>query len=327
MAGTSLARRSGTWLLRGLPPLAIADWFALRFGLLSHPPSVLALFVLAWMLVLLIPLAETLRDHWAGKAGRLAVVGRTLLISGILLALGGGLVNWARALQGFVVLLEGEGVPLHQGSHLQEFVPGPLSSISEMDMVVLLEELELIPRGPDGFYPRSHITIDRRGEEPRRLALSPHESGSVGSLRFFQGAFGFAPRIVLENSGETIFDEVVAFETDPRGRSGISFSGTRTLPELAIELRGFMTLPESVRGHPTLELAVLREGKLLGRGSLLPGHFAELADGYRLGFTGVPMWSEVDISRRNYREVVLIGVAFALLGAILWPLASWRQTR
>ena len=57
---------------------------------------------------------------------------------------------------------------------------------------------------------------------------------------------------------------------------------------------------------------------------MLPGHFAEIEQGYSIGFAGLEKWSEVDISRRNYRKTVLAGSVIAVIGAVLWPLAAWR---
>ncbi len=72
-------------------------------------------------------------------------------------------------------------------------------------------------------------------------------------------------------------------------------------------------------------MTVSREGEVLGQGSLLPGHFAELEGGYRAGFAGLQMWSEIVISRRNYRGVVLAGVTCSLVGLMVWVVARWRR--
>ena len=79
-----------------------------------------------------------------------------------------------------------------------------------------------------------------------------------------------------------------------------------------------------MRGHATLVLAVTREGVAIGRGKLLPGHFANLEQGYRVGFAGLQKWSEVDVSRRTYGSAVLAGTVLALGGAVLWPFAAWE---
>ncbi len=80
-----------------------------------------------------------------------------------------------------------------------------------------------------------------------------------------------------------------------------------------------------MRGHATLRLSVRRDGEMLGQGSLLPGHFADLARGYRIGFVSLKKWTEVDVSRRHYGRAVLAGSALALVGAVAWPLAAWRR--
>jgi len=84
-------------------------------------------------------------------------------------------------------------------------------------------------------------------------------------------------------------------------------------------------MDDGMRGHATLALTVSREGATLGQGNLLPGHFADIEEGYRVGFAGLERWSEIDISRRNYGWVVKVGSVLALAGAILWVIAFLRS--
>ncbi len=86
------------------------------------------------------------------------------------------------------------------------------------------------------------------------------------------------------------------------------------------------SLDEAMRGHATLVLALRRQGALIGRGDLLPGHFAPLEDGYRVGFTDLERWSGIGIARRDYSKVVLVGAAVALLGTLVWLAARWRRS-
>jgi hypothetical protein len=316
-------------LWSGLPWLlllaAVADWLALRTRLLSHPPWVLAVLAALLLLALLGSFgtaAWTLRAGWPAHA--LAGGARLVFLGGLLLALGAGFVNWALGLQGFVVLHEGETIPLHRGSHLQHFDAGPLASLQEMDLVVTLVELELVPEGGDSFHPRSLLQVARAGEEPDRVEVSPRTAARSGPLRFYQGAFGFAPRIVITRGEETVFDRVVPFTTERHGESGVSFHGHLTVEKEGLELRGAVRLAEGLRGHATLDAALTHDGTPLGRGTLEPGHFAELADGYRLGFVGLRKWSEIDVSRRHFGDLVRLGAGLALLGGVSWPLARWR---
>ena len=85
------------------------------------------------------------------------------------------------------------------------------------------------------------------------------------------------------------------------------------------------SLDEALRGHPTLELEVQRAGELLGRGPLRPGHFAELDDGFRIGFVALSYWSEIDLSRRTYSGVLRAGGWMALAGLVAWPLTRLRR--
>jgi hypothetical protein len=302
-----------------------ADWLALRTQALSHPPWVLAVLVAALVIALLgrfVGVTWSLRTRWPHRAA--ASSAQLLLLGGLLLALGAGFANWARGLQGFVVLHEGETIPLHQGSHLQELETGPLASLEEMDLVITLLELELVPEGDEAFRPRTILRVGRADGEPVRLEVSSRAAAASGDLRFYQGAFGFAPRIVITHEEKTVFDRVVPFTTERRGRSGVSFAGHFTVEKEGLEVRGAVHLPEGLSGHPSLSAVLTREGRPLGRGSLLPGRFAELREGYRLGFAGLKKWSEIDVSRRNFGGLVRLGAGLALLGGVSWPLAWWR---
>ena len=120
----------------------------------------------------------------------------------------------------------------------------------------------------------------------------------------------------------------MTFSRTPPGPSGISFVGSFTIDKESLAVDGSVglgTLDAGMRGHATLVLAVMHEGAAIGRGKLLPGHFADLERGYRVGFAGLEKWSEVDVSRRTYGGAVLAGAALALGGAVLWPIAAWRS--
>lgn len=322
------ARRWRSLLFRILLLIAIADWLGLKTGALSHPPWVLAVLAAGVMLALLGHAGGVAVELWFGQRRPGGASGQLLLLIGILVALGGGMANWILGLQGFVLLHEGEAVPLHGGSHLRELEIGPLSRIREVDLVLMLEELELIPAGDGSFYPLSRIRLTGSGGEAVTFEVSPTANAASGHLRFFQGAFGFAPRIVITKRDETIFDRVVPFTTEHRGPSGLSFEGLFTLGKENMEIAGAVelgSLDEGMRGHATLALSVFRDGELLGRGSLIPGHFADVSDGYRIGFAGLEKWSEFDISRRDYGSVILLGATLTLLGGVFWPFARWRN--
>jgi len=319
------------WLPLGV---AVADWLALKTGLLGHEPWVVAVLVGVAALSLLVRSVWLVRRLVAGRGSlRLAGASEVVLIVGVLMALGAGTANWLLSLQGFVVLHEGESVPLGGGRHLQELVGGPLARIEEMEVVIGLQEVELLPVGPvanRSFVPRSKLVVEQGGEEGRSIEVEPRHLAAVGPLRFHQGAFGFAPRIIIEREGRTLFDEVVPFTTERRGPTGVLFEGAFTLERESLAMDGWIdlaSLDEGMRGHATLDLSVRRDGELLGRGRLLPGHFAEVGDGYGIGFAGLRRWSEIDISRRDYSGGVLAGGAIAALGVIGLMASAVRRVR
>lgn len=307
--------------------LGVADWVGLRAGVLRHPPSLLALIVGGAIAAFAARLAQVVWNLYRGRRRKLEGGSEIILLGGLLLALLGGMANWLLSLQGFVILSEREAVRLHGGTQLQSFEAGPLARLEEMGLFLALDEVDLVPEGDAAFYPASRLRIWRESEAPVGLDVSPRKNASTGRLRFHQGAFGFAPRIVILEGEETIFDRIVPFTTERRETSGISFAGSFTIQREKLDVEGHVdlaSLDEAMRGHATLALTVSREGAVLGRGSLLPGHFAEISSDYRVGFAGLEQWSEIVISRRNYGQVVLAGGALVVVGAILWPLAHWR---
>jgi len=308
--------------------LAAADWLGLKIGALRHASWILGVLVAAAALGFLLHLIAIAGLLVRDRARMLSALGEIVLIIGILTALGGGLANWLLSLQGYVVLGQREAVPLHGGSHLQQFEAGPLARIEETHLVLSLRKLELVPVGADSYFPRSLLVVRRLDEQPVEMTVTPSESGAFHDLRFYQGAFGFAPRIVLLKGEQPVFDEAVPFTTERPGPTGPSFRGLFSIARERLEIEGTIdlaSLDEGMRGHATLRLELRRNGTVLGRGSLMPGHFAEIGEEYRVGFAGLEKWSEIDISRRDYGYIVKLGAALILLGAVLWPVAVWGK--
>jgi hypothetical protein len=306
---------------------AVADWALLKSGRLSHSPWVLTALVGMALAGLLARAAAVLVEAVRGRRPPVGAAGELLLVLGVLASLLGGLANWSLGLQGFVVLYEGEAVPLHEGGHLQHFEAGPLARLEEMEFVLELGEVELVPLGEGLFYPESRILVRQAGAAPVEAALSTRTSARAGSLRFFQGAFGFAPRIVLLEEGKAVFDKVVPFTTERRGPTGVAFEGSFRIEERGLDFRGrvdLASLDEGMRGHATLELSLSRNGESPGRGRLLPGRFAELGDGLEVGFAGLSKWSEIDIARRDYGRAIVGGALLAAVGGLVWALGAWR---
>jgi len=306
--------------------LALADWVGLKRGWLSHAPSLLAVLVAILLASLVIDAVRLVAATRSGRVERLRGSAGLVVVLGLLLAGSAGMANWLLSLQGYAILTESQRVELSGGEQLQEFDAGPLSDVGEMKIALTLSELELQP-APGGFLPASRLICERPGRDPVALAVRPGESAGCGSLVFHQGAFGFAPRIVIQHRGGDTFDRVVPFLTRREGESGVAFEGDFTVASEGLHVRGVVdlaSLDASMRGHARLRLEVTREGHTLGHGELLPGHFAEIDNGYRIGFAGLDKWSEIDVSRRNYGRWVLAGAVLSSLGALAWALARWR---
>jgi hypothetical protein len=245
---------------------------------------------------------------------------------GLLLIYGGGMANFLFSLQGYTILAELDSVRLANGRELQQFEAGPLSNVAEMDLTLQLEKVELLRSG-DGFVPVSRVRVIRKGRPANVVTLSSHEGATDGTLRFSQGAFGFAPRIVVTRDGEAVFDRYVPFTTRRAGGGGVSFEETFLIGAEKMTVRGALdlaSLDDDLRGHARLGVFVSREGRELGRGELTMGHFGQLSDGSHIGYAGIRRWVEIDISRRNYREPVIAGAALVVLSALAVPFIRRR---
>ena len=311
--------------------VSVVYFTAFKQGAVPANPLALALLAGSTLVAALGVLGEAAWLTARGRLPRGVAAGRSLVALGLLAMGGAGLANWLLSLQGAMILTEGEARPLSQGSHLDEFVAGPLASPQALDIIVGLREVELISAGTGGaFVPRLELEVSAGHDDPRKLTVKTPGFASFGSLRFYGGAFGFAPHIVIQKDEQVVFDRQVPFTSRRHGPVGISFDGHFTLAAEDLEVQGSVlldTLNERMQGHPTLGLTVLRAGAPLGRGTLKPGHFADLEDGYSIGFAGLKKWAEVDVTRRNYPEPIFAGMIALMAGAVVWPVAAWRRSR
>jgi hypothetical protein len=299
-----------------------------KAGLHTLSPTFLAVLFLAALACLTARLCAVLLASLYGQRRPGSALAELLTVGGLLLAITAGTANWLLSLQGAVVLQEGETAQLDASDQLQAFDAGPLARLDELGYSLRLDELELIPSGTEGFFPSSRMRIWERTQEPQSVVTTPREWAEVGVLRLHQGAFGFAPRIVILHHEQEVFDQFVPFLTRREVGTSLSFEGRFTLEAESLEVTGMVnlaSLDEAMQGHASLELAVAGNDGPLGSGSLLPGHFAALEDGYQIGFAGLQKWSEIDISRRNYGQLVVGGAIVAAFGALFWPVASWRR--
>lgn len=254
---------------------------------------------------------------------------RLLVSGGLCVAVLGGAVNWLIAIRGGAVLVEEEAVPLGSSAHLVELERGPLANARELALTLALEKVEWVPSGPS-FQPRSHLRLLGADGSDQRLSVEPAQSGVAGPLVFMQGAFGFAPRIVVTRGGRTVLDQVVMFRTTADVPGVYRYEGEVEAEAEQLRVTGTIdlsTLDDRMKGHPRLRVALHKGEAALGEGWLTPGHFAEAKDGYRVGLVGLRRWAEIDFSRRNLREVVLLGLACSLAGGLLWAARRSRWAR
>jgi hypothetical protein len=321
-------RRVLRWAVLLLLAALVLDWVAFKAQWLPQHPRIFACGAGALVALLLAAAGAAALEALRRRERRGRALAEVSVLLGLVCVAAGGLANWLFSLQGMVVLAEAESAPLSPGGRLQEFEAGPLSDVDEMSLTLTLEKVELAPGRGGTFTPVSRLRVARDGQPPQELEVAAGRTALYRTLRFHQGAFGFAPRIVIVKGSETLFDTVVPFTTERRGPAGISFHGEFTLEREALAVSGDVSLEsldERLRGHPTLDLSVRKAGEPLGRGALVPGRFADLEGGYRIGFAGLKKWSEIDLSRRTYPLPIFIGLGMMLLGGLLWPLALWRK--
>jgi hypothetical protein len=319
------------WYLWLFLALAVADWLLLRRGAVDHSYWVLAVVVGCAIAGWLAEGVRTILLALRSRVSLLEAVGRALVISGLVVMFGSGVVNWLWSLQGYVVLREADAVPLHGGSHMRAFEAGPLSKLSTLDVTLQLEEVTLMPTPEGGVYPRSRLRLQGGDGELTVLDVSPRQVAPYGDLVFYQGAFGFAPRIVIVREDRTVFDEVVPFMTQIHDRdSYLSFEEAFVIEREGLEVWGgvdLRSLDETVRGHAMLVVSVRRGEQPLGQGRLSLGHFAEIGGEYRIGFAGLERWSEIDFSRRSSRRQVQWGFGLLLIGLSVLVLRENRMSR
>jgi hypothetical protein len=321
-----IVRRSYLWL-----PLllAVVDWGLLRLGLLDHPAWIIGVLATLALAGWLFELGRTWYLVGRSRLPPVSAVARTVAIAGALLVLGAGVANWAWSLQGYVVLRELEAMPVLAGGHLRALERGPLADLQQLDLTLQLEELELLPSERAGFFPASRLRVRGADGKVETMRIDPWHNGAYGKLRFYQGAFGFAPQIIILRDEETLFDEVVPFTTEGHGAPGhITFEEEVEIGRDDLAFWGAVdlaSLDEALRGHATVVLQLKQGPRLLGEGRLSLGHFAEVDEGYRIGFVGLERWSEIDISRRNYRRVARFGLPVAVVGLLAMALTRWRR--
>lgn len=297
---------------------SMALLFFMRRGTVGYDPPLFAKVAAAVMVVTFVAFLAAVVQR---------AVAAILFTGGLLLVYGGGMANFLYGLQGYALLTELEHVGLAEGRELQEFDAGPMSDVSEMNLALQLEKLDL--RLVDGaIQPASRIRLIRKGQPVNVVTVKPGTDGRDGTLRFMQGAYGFAPRIVITRNGNAVFDRYVPFTTRRIEGQGIAFEETFSVASENMSVRSALNLlsaADEMKGHARLGVSVTRDGKNLGRGELSIGHFAKLNDGSHIGYAGLKRWSEIDVARRNYPEPMYAGAALILLAVAAWPVMRWRR--
>jgi hypothetical protein len=312
-------RRAARAALVAAAAAAVVGRVGSKAGAWAHPPRLLAALALGACALAAVELALSVADV-IRRRRPLASAGRAAVLAGLIGVAGGGLANWLFAIRGFVLLMEGDAMPLAGGRHVERFQGGLLADPGELDAVVNVAKVELKGDGA-AFYPEAVLVVSRPGSPDEQLVLRHGSPVSLGPLRLHLGAFGFAPRIVVLHGDDTLLDAVVPFGTRGEGKAALVFEGETDTQREGLHVAGAVTLASEnpgVPGHPTVLLELRRGDQVLGSGELKLGHFADLGDGYRIGAAGLKKWVEVDLSRRTYPVPIVGGLALLLVGAALW---------
>jgi hypothetical protein len=315
--------------LVGLAAGGIVLLLSFKLGRLTPRPALLAGLMVAFSAGLVAELALILADLLRRRHGAVRSAGASSLVVGLLLVVGGGTANWLFALQGFVIINEGEKVSLDGGSQLQSFSSGPLGDPSELELQLGLERLQFEDDEAGRFVPVAQIWLQRQDHQERRVELAKGQGLAEGPLVVALGAFGYSPRILLKRGDEILFDRQVPFMTRREGADQLRFLGSFQVREQGLRARGEVRLSTEnpkVLGHPVLALEVFDGERSLGSGELQLGHSTELEGGVGILFAGLPKWVELVVHRRNYQQHMFVGAVLFVAGLPLWFL-GWLSER
>jgi len=265
----------------------------------------------------------------ATRPRRLSALAEALAAAGLVAVAVAGCAGWAFRIRGVVVVPEREPIRLSRPEDVNAVDAGPLANLRDLDVTVGLARLKLVGAGPGHFRAVSFLKVLSGEGEEVGLRVAAGEPARFRTLVFKQGAFGFLPHIVIEKSGHVLLDTSVPFRTLRDAEPGLAFLGDFTVREEDLAVHGAVTLADlndEMNGHPTLELVIERSGKPLGSGNLKPGEFVDLPEGFRVGFTGLRRWSEIDFATRTWAyRAMYAGFGVFLVGVLLWPVAFWRK--
>ena len=169
---------------------------------------------------------------------------------------------------------------------------GPLARLEELRGRCASRSCRLAP-APRGFSP-SHGRGAGRGGPSSAVTLTPGASASLGTLRLPQGAFGFAPRLVVLRDGRTDLDRTCRSDR-ASGRRGTAFTATWTShPRRPSPAKWTSSARRAMRGHPTLGCAVRKGGTGDRPRRAAAGRVRRPGGGYRMGFAGCGV-GEIDV--------------------------------
>lgn len=299
---------------------------ALRRETLAVRPDLLAALVGALLAVAAANVPFVLADLRSGRIGRVRAGAAILFLAGALLAGGDGLHAWLSRVQGFVLLQEGEPALLASPARLAEFEAGPLAAREELGATAQLERLELHRAGGGALRPVSRVRIVDPVGRPSQVQIEGDAPARFGGLALRHGAFGVAPRITVTHGDLPVFDGPVPLTAGPERGGEVTFSGAVPVHAAGLLVTGSVTAaPDGDGPDPQLRIRLADERDPLGEATLRVGDLAELAKGYRVRFSGLHRWSEIEVSRRPRPEPLCAGVLLALIGAAIWPVAAWKR--
>jgi hypothetical protein len=292
------------------PPVAVAA----GTGVLAAGAAAAAFVLAAWRL-----------RAPSGRRGR--DFGEALGMAGVFLLALAGFANWAFEYRALMVLQEGEQVML-DGAHLDAEASGPLGGRIRPNGSLRLEKVRWVV-AEDGFLAESDLRYASPAGGTNELTIvSGRSSARVGGVFLHQGAFGFVPRIVVSHDRKKLYERWTPIHSRFEPGRAVAFEETIDIePDVTLSVGVSLDrLDEEMKGHPVLGLQLRRGQEVIGAGELLPGHGADLREGWHVGFAGLRRWSEIDIVSEPHRRTALLGASMAVVGGIVFALAAWRRT-
>jgi hypothetical protein len=243
------------------------------------------------------------------STGRLGVLGSPLMHGGIALIMVAGIIHVLFATVAQEDVYVGETI----GTRPQDWGmqwPGRIAPPVALPWPITFASYEpdVDPAGATRMLSATFRSGSVDGELRRAAVNDPARVGSVSM--YVDRLHGPAAFVILEGAGEKL-RQVLLLREAPGGDAASAWLRDGTELRFRAERPAKALLPDRV------EVRALRQGALLGSGSVAPGEELAFPGGARVELAGLRWWSRFTAKRDPSVAVVFAGFGLALLGTIL----------